>query len=45
MHALHRYFPEDFRFGERFADMLSPKPDGRVQLDYKKLHDTVRASY
>ena len=45
MHALHRYMPEDFRFGERFADMLSAKPDGRVQLDYGKLHDTVRASY
>ena len=45
MHSLHRYYAEDFRFGERFADMLSPKPDGRVQLDYRKLHDTVRASY
>ena len=45
MHALHRYVPEDFRFGERFADMLSPKPDGRLQLDYTRLHDTVRATY
>jgi inward rectifier potassium channel len=45
MHALHRYLPEDFRFGERFADMLSPKPDGRLQLDYAKLHDTVGATY
>jgi len=45
MHALHRYMPEDFRFGERFADMLSPKPDGRIQLDYTRLHDTVRATY
>ena len=45
MHALHRYMPEDFRFGERFADMLSPKPDGRIELDYTRLHDTVRATY
>ena len=45
MHALHRYMPEDFRFGERFADMLSAKPDGRLQLDYAKLHDTVPAAY
>jgi len=45
MHGLHRYLPEDFRFGERFADMLTPKPDGRVELDYKRLHDTVRAPY
>ena len=45
LHARHRYLPEDFRFGERFADMLSAKPDGRLQLDYAKLHDTVPAAY
>jgi len=45
MHALYRYMPEDFRFGERFADMLSPKPDGRLELNYARLHDTVRATY
>ena len=45
MHALHRYMPEDFRFGERFADMLSFRPDGRLQLDYAKLHETVPAAY
>jgi len=45
LHARHRYLPEDFRFGERFADMLSFRPDGRLQLDYAKLHDTVPAAY
>ena len=45
LHARHRYLPEDFRFGERFADMLSFRPDGRLQLDYAKLHETVPAAY
>jgi len=27
----------------RFADMLSQKPDGRIELDYAKLHETVPA--
>ena len=43
LHARHRYVPEEFQFGARYADMLSPKPDGRLQLDYAKLHDTVPA--
>jgi len=44
LHARHRYLPEDFKFGARYADMLSPKPDGRVQLDYTRLHQTVPAA-
>jgi len=40
LHSRHRYMPEDLRFGMRFADMLAPKPDGRLQLDYAKLHET-----
>ena len=44
LHARHRYLPEEVQFGVRYADMLSPKPDGRLQLDYAKLHDTVPAS-
>ena len=43
LHSRHRYLPEDIRFGMRFADMLSPKPDGRLQLDYAKLHETEPA--
>ncbi len=45
LHGSHRYLPEDLRFGARFADMLSPKPDGRLQLDYSKLHEVTPASY
>ncbi|MGZ6125772.1 MAG: ion channel [Myxococcales bacterium] len=45
LHARHRYLPEEFQFGVRYADMLSPKPDGRLQLDYAKLHDTVPATF
>ena len=45
LHARHRYLPEEFRFGVRYADMLTPKPDGRVELDYSKLHDTVPAAF
>ncbi len=45
LHARHRYLPEDFRFGERYADMLTPRPDGRIQLDYAKLHETVAAPF
>lgn len=45
LHARHRYLPEEFQFGVRYADMLSPKPDGRLQLDYAKLHDTLPASF
>jgi inward rectifier potassium channel len=44
LHGRHRYLPEDFRFGVRYADMLSSRPDGRLQLDYGKLHDTVPAA-
>jgi len=43
LHSRYRYQPEDIRFGERFADMLSQMPDGRIQLDYSKLHETLPA--
>ena len=43
LHSRHRYLPEDFLFGRRFADMLAPRPDGRIELDYAKLHETVPA--
>ena len=45
LHGRHRYLPEDLRFGVRYADMLTAKPDGRLQLDYAKLHDVAPASY
>jgi inward rectifier potassium channel len=45
LHARYRYLPEDFAFGVRYADMLSPKPDGRLELDYARLHETVPAAF
>jgi inward rectifier potassium channel len=39
-----RYLPEDLKFGHRYADMLSPKPDGRIELDFAKLHDITPAA-
>lgn len=44
IHGRHRYLPEDLRFGFRFADVLKPKPDGRVELDYAKLHELIPAA-
>lgn len=38
-----RYLPEHLKFGFRYADMLSPKPDGRIQLDFARLHDLTPA--
>jgi inward rectifier potassium channel len=43
LHARHRYLPEDLRLGMRYADMLSARPDGRIELDYAKLHDLLPA--
>ena len=36
IHGSWRYLPEDVRFGFRYADMLSGKPDGRLELDYSE---------
>ncbi len=44
VHGRHRYLPENIRFGYRYADMLQPKPDGRLELDYRKLHDLTPAA-
>ena len=45
LHGRYRYLPEDLKLGMRYADMLTPKPDGRIELDYAKLHDLVPAGY
>jgi inward rectifier potassium channel len=45
LHGRHRYLPAELKLGTRYADMLSPKPDGRLELDYAKLHDLVPATY
>lgn len=43
MHGRHTYPPERVRFGYRYADMLKNKPDGRLELDYARLHDITKA--
>jgi inward rectifier potassium channel len=34
------YAVEDVRFGERFVDVYEELPDGRLTVDYGRLHDT-----
>lgn len=44
VHGRHLYLAEDLRFGFRYADMLSPPgPDGRVTLDFSRLHEITPA--
>jgi inward rectifier potassium channel len=42
VHAQRRYEMKDILWGARLADILSELPDGRVQLDIRKFHDTVK---
>ncbi|MCA9514322.1 MAG: low temperature requirement protein A, partial [Myxococcales bacterium] len=42
VHARHVYRPEDFRFGERFVDVISQLDDGRMLIDYTGFHTTER---
>jgi inward rectifier potassium channel len=34
------YAVEDIRFGERFVDVYEERPDGRLTVDYGRLHET-----
>jgi len=38
VHARHTYDHERVRWGARHADMLSERPDGRLQLDMREFH-------
>ncbi len=38
--SAHDYAVEDIRFGERFVDVYEELPDGRLTVDYGRLHDT-----
>ncbi|MCA9615316.1 MAG: ion channel [Polyangiales bacterium] len=42
VHAVHTYVDTQVLFGHRFADVLSERPDGRLQLDVRKFHDVER---
>ncbi len=43
IHARHAYTANDIVWGKRFADVLSVRPDGRRQLDYRRFHEVVDA--
>jgi inward rectifier potassium channel len=40
VHTRKLYYPEDIRWGHRFVDVISQLPDGRMQIDYRRFHDT-----
>ncbi len=40
-HARMLYRAEDVRFGCRFVDVITTLPDGRMQVDFTRFHDTV----
>lgn len=39
VYARHIYYPEDFRPGAKFVDVLSQLEDGRLMIDYTRFHD------
>jgi inward rectifier potassium channel len=41
LHAQTRYEAKTIRWGERHADMLSERPDGKLRLDMTRFHETV----
>jgi inward rectifier potassium channel len=44
LHARRTYDHEQIRWGARHADMLSERPDGRLQLDMREFHRIVPTS-
>jgi hypothetical protein len=34
------YSYDDIRFGERFVDIYEERPDGKLAVDYGRIHDT-----
>lgn len=42
VHAGRRYFAKDILWGSRLGDVLRELPDGRLELDCRKFHDTVK---
>ena len=40
-YARRIYYPEEFRFGHRFVDVISDLPDGRLLIDYDQFSVTT----
>lgn len=41
IYAQHSYQLDDVRPGQRFVDVVSQLPDGRLAIDFTKFHDTL----
>lgn len=39
-HARKFWYPEDFRFGHRFVDVVGSLDDGRMRVNYGSFHET-----
>ena len=40
LQSQHDYSYSDIRWGERFVDIYETKPNGELQVDYARIHDT-----
>jgi inward rectifier potassium channel len=40
IHARQNYYPEQIRFGHRLVDVVSVLPDGRLEVDYDRFHES-----
>ena len=43
IYARHTYSASDIVKGERFVDVITPREDGVIEIDYAKFHDTEPA--
>src|SRR5436305_11017725 len=42
VHARKSYDHPDIRFGHRYADILGTTEDGRIRIDYGRVHETMK---
>lgn len=41
VHATYEYLPEDVRWNARFVDMLRELPNGTIEVDLRRFHETA----
>src|ERR1700681_4000722 len=41
IHARKSYDHSDIRFGQRYADIIGTSEDGRIRIDYGRVHETL----
>lgn len=44
VHAGTSYLDDEVRFGHRYVDTVKVLPDGRIELDIRRFHDTVASA-